>query len=48
VSGLDDVILRLRERCRALEEVFGDEFVGLVLFGSWARGRLAWVAMLMC
>jgi predicted nucleotidyltransferase len=28
VSGLDDVILRLRERCRALEEVFGDELVG--------------------
>jgi predicted nucleotidyltransferase len=34
-----DVIASLREACMDLGREFGDEFLGLMLFGSWARGE---------
>ena len=33
------VIERLRSCSKDLESAFGDEFLGLVLFGSWAHGE---------
>lgn len=35
----DEIIARLSEACSEMMEVFGEEFMGLVLFGSMARGE---------
>mgnify|MGYP001770716309 CR=1 FL=1 len=37
--NLNELIHLLKEACRDLESAFGDEFLGLMLFGSWARGE---------
>ncbi|WP_216086139.1 nucleotidyltransferase family protein [Vulcanisaeta distributa] len=37
--NLNELINLLRMACRDLEGEFGDEFLGLMLFGSWARGE---------
>jgi predicted nucleotidyltransferase len=34
-----EIVQRLRECAVELEKTLGDEFLGLVLFGSWARGE---------
>ncbi|GAB6947744.1 hypothetical protein JCM16161A_18740 [Vulcanisaeta sp. JCM 16161] len=36
---LNELINLLSMACRDLESEFGDEFLGLMLFGSWARGE---------
>ncbi|MEM0171589.1 nucleotidyltransferase domain-containing protein [Thermofilum sp.] len=35
----DTVIEILRNSSRMLADAFGEEFVGMILFGSWARGE---------
>ncbi len=37
--NLNELIHLLKEACRDLQSAFGDEFLGLMLFGSWARGE---------
>ena len=37
--ALEDLIVYLSEACEELSELLGDEFIGLALFGSWARGE---------
>jgi len=37
--NIADVIASLRGACVDLGREFGDEFLGLMLFGSWARGE---------
>ncbi len=37
--NLNELINLLRMACRDLEGEFSDEFLGLMLFGSWARGE---------
>ena len=36
---LAEIVNHLNEAWRELEKVFGSEFKGLALFGSWARGE---------
>jgi predicted nucleotidyltransferase len=36
--NLEELVGRLKLCCRDLEETLEEEFMGLVLFGSWARG----------
>lgn len=36
---LEDITQRLEESARDLERLLGEEFLGLMLFGSWARGE---------
>jgi predicted nucleotidyltransferase len=36
--NLEELVGRLKLCCRDLEEALEEEFMGLVLFGSWARG----------
>ena len=36
---INELINLLRMACRDLEAEFGNEFLGLMLFGSWARGE---------
>ena len=33
------LVASLSEACEELSELLGDEFIGLALFGSWARGE---------
>jgi len=35
----ESIIRRLGECVKDIEELLGDEFLGLILFGSWARGE---------
>ena len=35
----EDIIAALSEACEELSRLLGEEFVGLALFGSWARGE---------
>jgi predicted nucleotidyltransferase len=37
--NIADLIASLGEACIDLERWFGGEFLGLMLFGSWARGE---------
>ncbi|MGC9227662.1 nucleotidyltransferase family protein [Caldivirga sp.] len=37
--NIGELINALKDACRGLESEFGDEFLGLMLFGSWARGE---------
>ena len=36
---LEGLVASLSEACEELSELLGDEFIGLALFGSWARGE---------
>jgi len=36
---LNTIIAHLRKSSQTLSETFGEEFVGMILFGSWARGE---------
>jgi len=33
------IIKLLKKSCKELIDVFGEEFIGLILFGSWTRGE---------
>jgi len=35
----EDLMARLSRACEELSGLLGDEFIGLALFGSWARGE---------
>jgi hypothetical protein len=37
--AVEEIVERLRKCASELEKMLGDEFLGLVLFGSWARGE---------
>ncbi len=37
--NLNELTNMLRAACKDLETEFGNEFLGLMLFGSWARGE---------
>ena len=36
---LEGLVAALSEACEDLRELLGEEFIGLALFGSWARGE---------
>lgn len=37
--ALEDIVAALSKACKELSELLGEEFVGMALFGSWARGE---------
>ena len=36
---LEDLVACLSKACKELSGFLGDEFIGLALFGNWARGE---------